>query len=378
MTVWNMKDLNDFIGECKVIVRGHAKKKGWLNRLANWSAKAWATLKWTWTDKQPFRDRLVLPAQSINIYLTSLTHVGMANMPLLMAQSGSRGLIGWNDQGQKDDRLHDWANIGFNVAFRERFGIKGAVLTSSIEDEVILYVLHLLKGGQPFRKLSSGTTKHKIQKTTVTKKAGSRSRSRGPLAMGRGDDTAKMYVMRKKGQAGRSSSEKVEIVEREWESESDSGGRKPMLALPAPDSDDAESVIEIKPREGRSMDHDDSDGWRGDGARSTSRTRRSRNDRRDYFMPPQREEAARDSDERGFMPSPRREAAYDSDERGFMPSQKELEAIRHRVLDEIQEEQQRAEDEMQREATQTALGTPVVAATEAEAQENARIIGTVA
>ena len=364
MTAWNMKDLNDFIGECKGIVKDHAKKKGWLNHFVDWSARSWAKLKWTWTDKQPFRDRLVLPAQSINIYLTSLTHVGLAQMPLLLAKSGSKGLIAWNDRDQKDARVHDWANVGFNVAFRERFGVKGAVMTSMIEDEVVLYVLHLLKGGQPFYKLSAGTTghKHKVQKTTVSKKPGSRSRSRGPLAMGRGDDTAKMYVMRKKSKAGRASSEKVEIVEREWESDSDSGGRRPMLALPAPDGDGAESIIEIKPRRSRSSDDDDSDEHRGSGGRNRSRTRRSRSDHIGRRVPP----------------NTRTEAAYDSDDTLFMPSERELEAMRARVLRDIHEEQLRANEEMQHEASQTVLGRPVTAATQEEARENAQIIGTVA
>ena len=358
-----MKDLNAFIGECKGIVKDHAKKEGLWKQFKDWKARTWATLKWTWTDKQPFRDRLVLPAQSINIYLTSLTHVGLANMPLLLAQSGNRGLIDWNDQAQKDSRLHDWANVGFNVAFKERFGIKGAVLTSVIEDEVVLYVLHLLKGGQPFHKLSSGTAghKHKVQKTTITKKAGSRSRSRGPLAMGRGDDTAKMYVMRKKAKAGRSSSEKVEIVEREWESDSDNGGRRTLLALPAPDGDGAESVMEIKPRRSRSSDDDDSDGRRGSGGRSRSRTRRSRNDyREDYWAPP----------------NIRREAAYDSDETLFMPSEIELEERKALVIQEIKEEQLRANEEMQQSAARTAPERRATAATRKES-DNAQIIGTV-
>ena len=364
MTAWNMKDLNDFIGECKGIVKDHAKKKGWLNRFVDWSARSWAKLKWTWTDKQPFRDRLVLPAQSINIYLTSLTHVGLANMPLLIAKSGNKAYIGWNDQHQKDGRLHDWANVGFNVAFREQFGVKGAVMTSVIEDEVVLYVLHLLKGGQPFYKLSSGTSghKHKVQKTTMTKRAGSRSRSRGPLAMGRGDDTSKMYVMRKKGKVGRASSEKIEIIEREWESDSDNGGRRPMLALPAPDGEGAESVIEIKPRRSSSSDDNDSDDHQGSGGRSGSRARRGWSDYRDSRVPP----------------NIRREAAYDSDDTLFMPSEQELQSMRVRVLREIDEEQLRANEEMQYEASQTVLGRPVAAATQEEARENAQIIGTVA
>ena len=366
MTAWNMKDLNDFIGECKGIVKDHAKKEGTWNKIVDWLPRSWAKLKWTWTDKQPFRDRLVLPAQSINIYLTSLTHVGLAQMPLLLAKSGSKGLIAWNDQDQKDGRLQDWANVGFNVAFRERFGIKGAVLTSSIEDEVVLYVLHLLKGGQPFYKLSSGTSghKHKVQKTTVTKRTGSRSRSRGPLAMGRGDDTAKMYVMRKKGKAGRPSSERVEIVEREWESESDTGGRRPMLALPAPDGDGAESIIEIKPRRSRSSDDDDSDDHQGSGGRSRSRARRSRS-RSNHYAP-------------RAPPNMKSEAGYDSDDTLFMPSDRELEAMRARVMAEIDEEQHQANEEMQHEAAQAVLGRPVGAATQEEARENAQIIGTVA
>ena len=77
-------------------------------------------------------------------------------------------------------------------------------------------------------------------------------------------------------------------------------------------------------------------------------------------------------------PNNKREAGYDSDDTLFMPSDRELEAMKARVMAEIDEEQHQANEEMQHEASQTVLGRPVAAATQEEARENAQIIGTVA
>src|SRR5436853_6247765 len=105
-----------------------------------------------------------------------------------------------------------------------------------------------MRGGTPFHAKgsggggggggSSGGGKYKVGKTTTSTKTRthSRSRSLGPRGLGKGNN-GKMYVVRKKS-VSRPSTERIEIVEREYVSESDSDGhpRRRAPALPAPDS----------------------------------------------------------------------------------------------------------------------------------------------
>ncbi|KAH9207608.1 hypothetical protein DL95DRAFT_395933, partial [Leptodontidium sp. 2 PMI_412] len=102
-TELNMVELNQFLAKCKVMVQLAAGRKAMQTgrrrrrvskRVKEVMAKAWATYRFTMKDKQAFRDRLILPAQSINIYLTMLTHVGLVNVKFLMELSGDGEGVG--------------------------------------------------------------------------------------------------------------------------------------------------------------------------------------------------------------------------------------------------------------------------------------------
>ena len=98
------------------------------------------------TDKQPFRDKLVLPTQAVNVFLTSMTHVGLANVGMLMMRGGSlplpptggSGLPGWGGQGTKGppsiggghegqgNTISEWDVEGRRIAFRDTEFIRTA------------------------------------------------------------------------------------------------------------------------------------------------------------------------------------------------------------------------------------------------------------
>lgn len=117
----------------------------------NWKAflkKAWTNYKFVMTDKQPFRDKLVIPTQSIQIFLQSMTHVGLANVGNLLALSGhlpnTKGMLEEADLGR------GWDVVGTKLALKKSKYIGGSKLNADLEDEIIKYLMHLVKGGGPF------------------------------------------------------------------------------------------------------------------------------------------------------------------------------------------------------------------------------------
>lgn len=267
---FNMMDLNVLIAACaklgddsSIMVR---RKRDYFKKIAQKFGKGFTRFKFAMTDKQPFRDKLMLPTASINIFLTSMTHVGLVNMGRIMMRTGhapgisnATGFVDADGGKQSSanvavDELIGWQAVGTRMAFRDTI-VKKSDLTRDFEAEMLEYALHLIRGGVPFHaKPGTASNKHKVTKTTRTK-TGSRSRSRGPLGLGKGGRGQK-YVMRKKS-VSIPSSEKVEIVTREWESGSDSDPpRRPLLALPAPDSTSSRQYVEIKPSSAPSSDED--------------------------------------------------------------------------------------------------------------------------
>ena len=219
-------------------------------------AKGWAKYKFSMTNKQAFRDKLVLPTASINVFLTSLTHVGLANVGKLMLLSGhlplNTGAGGWpvSDDGgnwkassgggvvARVDGVRGWRVVGHGVAFKAAI-IRRSELTEEIEDGVVEYLKYLVAGGKPIyfataegEEVAGG--KHTITKTINTRPR-SRSKSRGPLGIGKHSRTGRMYVVRKKS-VSIPSTETFEYVEREYYAERPEGEKmhKRRLALPAP------------------------------------------------------------------------------------------------------------------------------------------------
>jgi hypothetical protein len=264
----NMVDLSVFIAKCaklgdnsSITVR---RKRDFFKKIGKAIGKGFTAYKFVMTNQQAFRDKLVLPTASINVFLTSMTHVGLVNMGRIMVRTGHGMAVptasgGGKKQNTKPnvivDPMEDWQAMGRRIAFRDTL-VRQSDLSASFEDDILEYALHLIRGGIPFyAKAGGGGTKHKVTKTTKTK-VGSRSRSRGPLSLGK-DRGGQKYIMRKQSVSS-PSTEKIEIVQQEWESGSESNepGRR-LLALPAPDnSSSSRQYVEIKPDSAPSSDED--------------------------------------------------------------------------------------------------------------------------
>ena len=248
-TKLNMMDLNKFICKCWRLVERdvgqNVRKKGWKGlsiRLKERVAKAWARYRFVMTDKQAFRNKLILPTQSINIYLTALTHVGLVNVKFLIGPStygGQDGADGDGDRPQSapsggngggqnggavtvnTNPFEGWGAIGRKVAFKDST-IKRYGISPDLEDEVILYARYLIQGGLPFHAHDNPRApEHKVTKLArIPNRSRSRKRSR-----------SRMYMVRKKSVTKPAS-------DREYRSDSDSRWprRRRLLALPAPDS----------------------------------------------------------------------------------------------------------------------------------------------
>jgi uncharacterized membrane protein YgcG len=304
----NLEELNRFIASVAVLVEKKGRREGILSpsltrgtkpgdiwrKRKRWSiglrrlfAKCWAAYKFTMEDKQAYRNKLILPTQAVNVFLTSMTHVGLANMgrimarmgglpvttqpqtPLLLPPSGDQGSTdtprqgqdtkgNQNSSGSSAGRLGGWDIVGSQIAFKKPpFTIRRHHLTSEYEAEVLLYAKHLLKGGDRFsyiferRGQQFKVTKHPVDKPPKKlPRSVSRSRSRSRPArrartrdqMSLGKDSAGMFVRRRKSVVVPNSEETSELVDLN----DDIPARRP-LALPAPD------YIEIQP-----------DGWESD------------------------------------------------------------------------------------------------------------------
>lgn len=265
----NMVDLSVFIAGCAKLGDSSStpvrRKRDFFKKIAKAIGKGFTAYKFVMTNKQAFRDKLVLPTASINVFLTSMTHVGLVNMGRIMMRTGHGMTVPTTSSGSGKkknikpnvavDPMEEWQAMGRRIAFRDTL-VRQTDLNASFEDDILEYALHLIRGGVSFyAKAGSGGTKHKVTKTTKTK-VGSRSRSRGPLSLGK-DGGGQKYVMRKKSVSS-PSTEKIEIEQQEWESGSESNEpRRRLLALPAPDdSSSSRQYVEIKPDSALSSDEE--------------------------------------------------------------------------------------------------------------------------
>lgn len=185
-TLLNMEDLNRFVGGCKYLVANEAKKlareRGMRDKWKAFWKKSWAAYKFVMTDPQPFRDKLVIPTQSLQIFLHSMTHVGLANVGNLLALSGH--LPDAADNVIPTSSVGSWEVIGTKLAFRKARSLGTGTLTADLEEEIIRYVLHLQRGGQPFDAKEASSSRP-------------RSKSRGSISYAR-DKRGETYIVRKK------------------------------------------------------------------------------------------------------------------------------------------------------------------------------------
>ena len=133
----NMVDLNKFVVKCeKVAGDSYSATSGGVSKNRSWWAKAWARLKFVWTDKQPFRDKLALPTTSINIFLTNLVHVSLSQ-GRLSSRRNIQSIVAGNE-------LKGWKAIGQRVTFRDGTIVAADLMQGNIEDEIVAYALYLI------------------------------------------------------------------------------------------------------------------------------------------------------------------------------------------------------------------------------------------
>ncbi|KAH7317450.1 hypothetical protein BKA65DRAFT_515931 [Rhexocercosporidium sp. MPI-PUGE-AT-0058] len=257
-TELNMKELNQFLAKCRRVVELRAgttaRRKGVSKRVKEALAKAWARYRFVMKDKQAFRDKLVLPAQSINIYLTMLTHIGLVNVGGLMQLSGQGGEVGAGGgarggveggvEGQggvgggagggamvRVGPVDRWSAVGRRVAFKDST-LHDLELTTDIEEQIVNYALYLTRGGTPFHSQTHSDNRYRSTRGQQTRTR-SRSRSDGVLGVEK-RRKGQMYFVRKKKSVGSLSTERVDTEYGSGSETEGHAGRRPFLALPSP------------------------------------------------------------------------------------------------------------------------------------------------
>ena len=178
------------------------------------------------TDPQPFRDKLALPTASINIFLTSMTHVGLANVGSLLTLTGSAlPAIPNASSATASTKLVSWEVIGQKVAFKRLKAADRAGLTVALEDEIVRYAHHLLAGGLAFD-AKEPEAKSKIGRTKSVSKE---------------NDT---FILRKKStQVPASSARRLEFIEDDaW-----SSGRRRPLRIEASSPGSTPRIVHAEP-----------------------------------------------------------------------------------------------------------------------------------
>jgi hypothetical protein len=130
----NMTDLIKFIAKCQRITidstggkPGRVSMTEWFKRKGK---RLWSKMKFVNADKQPMRDKLAIPTQSLNIYLVSLTFASLSyNTRLSHGPTGPLPVPpAWTES---------WAVVGNKVAFKIANFTLRDLLKPGVEDGII-------------------------------------------------------------------------------------------------------------------------------------------------------------------------------------------------------------------------------------------------
>ena len=137
----NMEELIGFVAKCQLIaVDSSAIKQGrkTLSQLFILMGKQlWAKVQFSWKEKQPMREKLAIPTQRLNIYLTSLTFVslpynGRLSSGPLRHRANPPELVGWDIIGRK-------------IAFKDARFTYSQLVEPGIEDDILEYALRIIQ-----------------------------------------------------------------------------------------------------------------------------------------------------------------------------------------------------------------------------------------
>jgi hypothetical protein len=218
----NMKELVKFVAKCQRIAidstGGKPKHKSVWQCFKEWGKDLWAKVEFVWEDKQPMRDKLAIPTQSLNIYLVSLTYVSLSFNARL-----SGGPRGWAPVPPK--WAEDWDLVGQKVAFKHaKFSYSG-LMKPGIEDEIVECALRIVHGGSCCEKCRHGGDGGKEKRPGGPIKVPKRPRRKSSFGKATSAGPSGLYLVRSKNPA-RSRSQirsSVEIVRADYDYGSDSG-----------------------------------------------------------------------------------------------------------------------------------------------------------
>lgn len=206
----NMKELIGFVTKCQIIAADSGGKPKWKS-LSSWifeqGKKLWNKIVFAWKEKQPMREKLAIPVQSLNIYLVSLTYECLS-----YTNRFSYVPPKWQE---------DWVIMGQKVAFKDRI-FAPHLLRSATEDKIVKCAILIANGTTCWDDCSKGwETKEKEKDHGGSPNPPRRKPSRTVS----GSTSDRMYLVRPKSRARSKSPARgsVEIRQTGRDLRSDSG-----------------------------------------------------------------------------------------------------------------------------------------------------------
>jgi hypothetical protein len=255
----NMAELIGFVAQTQSIAvaeyerdGGQSKPRGlsltrWMRKLATVGQNLWTRMTFVWQEKQPMREKLAIPTQSLNIYLVSLTYISLSYNARLSGGPGGASLPPtWTEE---------WDVVGTKVAFKDvDFSLKD-LMKPGVEDGIVDYALKKIAGGGEQAK---GKKPDSSGGAVKVPKRPSRKSSFGPRAGY--TDSDGMFLVRRKAQARSRSrvNSGVEIVKADYDFDSDSGSSSVGFVgghLSPRGRDDGVNYEERSPRQDTSEGH---------------------------------------------------------------------------------------------------------------------------
>ncbi|KIW30471.1 uncharacterized protein PV07_06213 [Cladophialophora immunda] len=249
----NMAELIGFVAQTQSIAVAEYEQDGgkrkpsgvsltrWMKELAAIGRNLWTRMTFIWQEKQPMREKLAIPTQSLNIYLVSLTYISLSYNTRLSGGPGGTALPpAWTEE---------WDVVGKKVAFKDvGFSLKD-LMKPGVEDVIVDYASKKITGGGEKGKAKKPDSSGGAVKVPKTPR---RKSSLGPRA-GHTDSDG-MFLVRRKAQARSRSrvSSGVEIVTADYDFDSDSGSSSVGFAggyLSPRGGDDGVSYEERSPRQ---------------------------------------------------------------------------------------------------------------------------------
>lgn len=137
----NMEELIGFVAKCQLIAvdsSGIKQGRKTLSQLFVLMGKQlWAKVQFAFKDKQPMREKLAIPTQSLNIYLTSLTFVSLPY--------NGRLYSGPVQHTANPPEFVDWDIIGRQIAFKNARFTYSELAAPGIEDTIVEYALRIIQ-----------------------------------------------------------------------------------------------------------------------------------------------------------------------------------------------------------------------------------------